>query len=223
MDCELCYRSYNEAEEIVLPKVLRACPHSFCQECLLRVKEQTGKYQCLLCNATQSSDSEGQLPTNETLLKAIDHKKEEERAREVIQKYEIIEPAFNRELGKVNELLQRDTVPKELELCEVTPEGELVYIEEVSPALHKKSPFAYASPNVIIDKRCLQRNQFTYRKYVFNKDSLFMNWLSLGQHTRMIFLFRRLNTCRHKFSCAESILKRFYKWITGYLVLRVPV
>lgn len=135
----------------------------------------------------------------------------------------MVEPSFTRGLSSVTELLQRETDPKELELCEVTPEGELVYVEQVSRSLHKKSPFAYASPNVIIDKRCLERNQFTYRKYVFNKDSIFMNWLSIREHTRMMVLFRRLNTCRHRFSCAESILRRFYKWVSGYIMVRVPL
>jgi hypothetical protein len=69
----------------------------------------------------------------------------------------------------------------------------------------------------------LERNQFTFRKYIFNRDSIFMEWLRLGEQTRMIFLFRRLNTCRHRHSCAESVLRRFYRWVAGYTMIRVPL
>jgi hypothetical protein len=39
----------------------------------------------------------------------------------------------------------------------------------------------------------------------------------------MLWLFRRLNTCRHNFGCVESIFRRLYRWVTGYLLIRLPI
>jgi len=51
-----------------------------------------------------------------------------------------------------------------------------------------------------------------------------MNYLYLNESTRMLFLFRRLNTCQHKFSCLENIMRRFYKFMSVYTTLiRLPI
>lgn len=77
MDCELCYRTYNvDQDDNRLPKVLKACPHTYCQECLLKIKETTGKVHCPVCSNSPTQEDDP-LPTNEALLKAIDHKREE--------------------------------------------------------------------------------------------------------------------------------------------------
>jgi hypothetical protein len=76
----------------------------------------------------------------------------------------------------------------------------------------------------MIDKRHLGPQQYTYKKYVFNyESSLFMRYLHLTEHTRLLFLFRRLNTCQHRYSCLESITRGFFKVMRTYLVLRVPL
>jgi hypothetical protein len=124
---------------------------------------------------------------------------------------------------KINETLTRPYRPFELELAEVTSDGELVYLEQIGRSFHKNSPFVKFN-SYILDKRQLGPHQFTFRKYVFNIDSIFMqNYLFLNERTRFIFLFRRINTCRHKFSCIESILRRFYQAISLYTSIRVPL
>ena len=58
---------------------------------------------------------------------------------------------------------------------------------------------------------------------MFSTDSVFLRYMGLSEQTRALFMFRRLNTCRHKHSCLESILRKFYQSISTYLILRLPV
>lgn len=74
---------------------------------------------------------------------------------------------------KINETLTRPYRPYELELAEVTADGELVYLEQIGRSFHKDSPFVQSN-SYILDKRQLGPHQFTFRKYVFNIDSIFM-------------------------------------------------
>jgi hypothetical protein len=50
-----------------------------------------------------------------------------------------------------------------------------------------------------------------------------MRWMYIGEHTKMLWMFRRLNNCPHKFSCVESILRKFYKAISVYSIIRIPL
>ena len=50
-----------------------------------------------------------------------------------------------------------------------------------------------------------------------------MRWMYIGEHTKMLWMFRRLNNCPHKFSCFESILRKFYQSLSTYAILRVPL
>lgn len=95
---------------------------------------------------------------------------------------------------------------------EVTPEGELVYHEQIRVNTH----------NQCLDKRFLAPNQYMHRKYVFNIDSVLLYFLN-GEQTRMLFMFRRLNTCNHRYSCFESILRKFYQALSIYTVMRLPL
>jgi hypothetical protein len=54
-------------------------------------------------------------------------------------------------------------------------------------------------------------------------NSIFINYFRLTQHTRFLFLFRRLNKCQHKYSCIERILRKSFDWLKYYMVLRVPL
>jgi hypothetical protein len=69
------------------------------------------------------------LPSNEHLLKAIGFKTAEERARFIMSKYEILNPGITERLPNVDETLKRRHPPHELRLQEITPEGEMVYLE----------------------------------------------------------------------------------------------
>lgn len=66
-------------------------------------------------------------------------------------------------------------------------------------------------------------NQFTHRKYVFNINSVFINYLFLNERTRLLFIFRRLNGCHHKYSCIESIIRKMYQVISVYGLIRLPL
>lgn len=109
------------------------------------MKEQTGKAQCPVCalNNSQVSDPE-ELPTNDQLLKAMYHKEAEEKAARIMRKYEILNPTFESMLlRKVpQEVVLREYAPHELELVEMTSDGELIYMEHILKSLHKSSPFA---------------------------------------------------------------------------------
>ena len=50
-----------------------------------------------------------------------------------------------------------------------------------------------------------------------------MRWIYIGEQTKMLWMFRRLNNCPHKFSCTENILRRFYQTLSTYAVLRIPL
>ena len=39
----------------------------------------------------------------------------------------------------------------------------------------------------------------------------------------MLFLFRRLQNCKHKYSCLESVFRKFYEVAVLYGLLRVPL
>ena len=119
--------------------------------------------------------------------------------------YEMENPTF---FQSIEETVCRKTQPYQLHLSEIT-QDELIYLEQIE--------------NPYLDKRKLAAHQYTYRKYVFNMNSFFMNYLFLNQHTRFLFLFRRLNTCRHKHSCLESILRKVYEVVACYGVVRLPL
>jgi len=62
-------------------------------------------------------------------LKALDFKSAEERARLMMSKYELLNPEITERLPSVDETLKRKYPPHELKLQEITPEGEMVYLE----------------------------------------------------------------------------------------------
>ena len=54
MECELCSQAFEKEQEHFRPKVLKACPHTYCQKCLLEIKEKEGKISCPQCeNASE--------------------------------------------------------------------------------------------------------------------------------------------------------------------------
>jgi hypothetical protein len=69
------------------------------------------------------------IPINLLLLKAIEFKSAEERARFVISKYELLSPLMIEKLPTVDETIKRKHPPHELHIQEITPEGEMVYLE----------------------------------------------------------------------------------------------
>ena len=69
------------------------------------------------------------LLTNEHLLKALEFKTAEEHARLIMSKYELLNPEITERLPSVDETLKRRHPPHELRLQEITPEGEMVYLE----------------------------------------------------------------------------------------------
>ena len=62
-------------------------------------------------------------------MKALDFKSAEERARLIMSKYELLNPDITERLPSVDETLKRKYPPHELRLQEITPEGEMVYLE----------------------------------------------------------------------------------------------
>jgi hypothetical protein len=118
--------------------------------------------------------------------------------------------------GRVKEIVKRDSKPYEIQLKEINGFNEMIYIEEINMNVNFRGQ--------TLDKRFLGPHQYTQKKYVFNIDSIFMNYFYMSETTRLLFLFRRLNTCLHKFSCAENILRRFYKFVSVYTTLiRLPI
>jgi len=69
------------------------------------------------------------LPTNEHLFKAMEFKEVEEKAREVLSRYEFLRPEFNQKLHNVKETVTRKYPPLEIRLGEMTPDGEIIYKE----------------------------------------------------------------------------------------------
>jgi len=63
------------------------------------------------------------------LLKALEFKTSEERARTIMSKYELLNPCMAEKLPNVDETVKRKHPPHELKLQEITPEGEMVYLE----------------------------------------------------------------------------------------------
>lgn len=189
------------------------------------MKERTGKYKCPVCEQNGSND---ELPTNDGLLKAIDHKGHADRAILLMKRYELLNPAFTSRMSALTEVVKRDHAPHELTLAEVTRE-EVVYLEHVAKSLHAESPlFAITSSgqstSSLLDRRKLGGHQYTFKRYVFNQESIFMNYLGLTERTRLLFLFRRFNTCRHRHSCAEHIIRKLYSNSMAYvLMVRVPL
>jgi len=62
-------------------------------------------------------------------VKALEFKTAEERARLIMSKYELLNPGITERLPSVDETLKRRHPPHELRLQEITPEGEMVYLE----------------------------------------------------------------------------------------------
>lgn len=69
------------------------------------------------------------IPKNERLLDALEDKKEDEKARNVMSKYDILSPEVTERLPNIEETMKREYPPKELKLKEVTREGEMIYLE----------------------------------------------------------------------------------------------
>jgi hypothetical protein len=65
MECKTCTSNYNEKDR--LPKILTACGHTFCQQCLANMHSRAG-LQCPDCNQITQIASVASLPTNQALL-----------------------------------------------------------------------------------------------------------------------------------------------------------
>jgi len=50
-----------------------------------------------------------------------------------------------------------------------------------------------------------------------------MNYFFLSPRTRMLFLFRRIKNCKHKYSCLESVFRKFYEVAVFYGLIRIPL
>jgi len=84
MECEICNQKYEQAK-MVVPKVIKSCPHSYCQACLLKIKETEGKACCPICVAESSRivDPED-MPNNEQLIKAMEYNEAQKKAMEIL-------------------------------------------------------------------------------------------------------------------------------------------
>ena len=126
-----------------------------------------------------------------------------------MKKFSLIKPIEGSIIeSSIEERVVREHRPFQLQLSEIS-QDELIYLEHID--------------NPYLDKRTLGQNVYTYRKYVFHKQSIFMNYMFLNQRTRMLFLFRRLSGCQHKHSCLESILRKVYEVFSFYSMLRLPI
>lgn len=77
-----------------------------------------GKLYCHHCKAeTPDSYEIDNLPTNQSVLKLLEFKKNEEKAREKIKQYEIQNPKF---FKKIEETVKRKHMPLELQLTEIS-------------------------------------------------------------------------------------------------------
>ena len=63
-DCPICLERYNKTEKV--PKILN-CGHTFCKECLIKLKNKYGKLECSICRENIKNDPE-QLITNRTIF-----------------------------------------------------------------------------------------------------------------------------------------------------------
>lgn len=87
MECELCYTPYDPNRVKTYPKVLQQCPHTYCLECLIKMKEKVGKAVCPVCpshNVTPNNEDPDQLPNNEGLLKAIESNENQQHALAIL-------------------------------------------------------------------------------------------------------------------------------------------
>lgn len=91
--------------------------------------------------------------------------------------YEIENPAFFKD---IEETVTRQSKPFQIQLYEIS-QDELIYREEIE--------------NPYLDKRSLGPFMYPYKTYVFNTNSIFMNYLFLTERTKLLFMFRRLNGC----------------------------
>ena len=135
----------------------------------------------------------------------MDFRKNEKEALQKLKTYEILDLDF---FCNVEELITRPKSTLSLQLKEMKRD-ELVYVQQIE--------------NPYFDKRKLALNQFAYKTYAFNSNSIFLKYLMLSPRTRLLFLFRRLNTCSHKYSCLESILRKVAGTLIGYVLIRYPV
>ena len=136
-----------------MPKVLKSCPHSYCEKCLLEIKEKRGKAMCPVCtNANGGYLSAGgepeELPNNEQLIKAIDFKVSEHRAIQLMHRYEMLNPSFQARLAHIPETLSRKYPPHQLELSElISSDNEVVYLEHIAKSIHPRSPYFAITSN----------------------------------------------------------------------------
>ena len=76
--------------------------------------------------------------------------------------------------------------------------------------------------------RQAENDQFTRKvlahRYVFDADAgLPFTWLysyGTAETTKMLYLARRYRFCLHKGSCFEKVTKSFFKYASGFLLLR---
>jgi small GTP-binding protein len=73
-DCPICLERYNKTEKV--PKILN-CGHTFCKECLIKLKNKYGKLECSICRENIKNDPE-QLITNRTIFDLLYNPKIEE-------------------------------------------------------------------------------------------------------------------------------------------------
>ncbi|CDW90939.1 UNKNOWN [Stylonychia lemnae] len=122
-----------------------------------------------------------------------------------MKRYSVENPSF---FKSVDETITRNQQPYQLELSEIS-QDELIYKEIIQ--------------NQFLDKRTLGPQVYPYRIYVFNQNSLLINYFLMNGKTRMLWLFRRLNLCKHKHSCAESAFRKLFEVLSFYSLIRVPL
>ena len=103
---------------------------------------------------------------------------------------------------EIEEKIERENEPKELELYGIYDDGELIYKEKVQDVL------------------TVRLKLVGIRKYCFNPNSILSSYFFLNQNSRYLFFFRKFTMCRHSFSCFEFFIKNTFKSLGGYLILR---
>jgi len=102
---------------------------------MLKEKERT--VSCPLCpHDKPCSVDPSVLPTNQSLMKIIEFRKNEKNAFDKMKLYELENPRF---FKGIEEVVTRDCKPHEIHLAEIK-QDELIYIENIeNPYLDKRN------------------------------------------------------------------------------------
>ena len=121
MECSLCLEDFNTYDRV--PKVLQQCGHTFCEKCIMQVKDSTS-LSCPMCKIVATFQHQDSLPnTNFQMMKVMEETRKQRDTKGVLERYQS-NPLLNEK--RIDEVYERIYSKHDLKLIKIHG-TELIY------------------------------------------------------------------------------------------------